>query len=95
MLQEKYGQLCNRLYSADKAIVAVAMILNDKQIVFKTSESFPIPDENDRLMHMLKQAPILVNVPAANEDYFGKVKYVMVHHEIYDIFLFRMDREPQ
>jgi hypothetical protein len=70
------------------------MIINDKQIVYKTSDSFPIPDEKDRLLHMLKQAYILVNEPASNEDYFGKVKYVMVHHEIYDMFLFRIDSDP-
>lgn len=94
MFQEKYGQLCNQLYRSNQAIEAVAMILNDKQIVYKTSKSFPIPDEKDRLMHMLKQAYILVNEPATNEDYFGKVKYVMIHHEMFDVFLFRMDSEP-
>jgi hypothetical protein len=93
MLQDKYGHLCNQLYQSDKAIVGVAMIINDKQIVYKTSDSFPIPDEKDRLMHMLKQAYILVNEPASNEDYFGKVKYVMVHHETYDMFLFRVDSD--
>lgn len=94
MIHEKYGLLCNQLYSSDPAIVAVGMILNQKLIVYKTSESFPVPDDKNRLMHMLKQAYILVNEPASNEDYFGRVKYVMVHHEGFDMFLFRMGSDP-
>jgi hypothetical protein len=94
MFQEKYGQLCSHIYESDHGIKAVAIILNQKQIVYKTSDSFPIPEEKDRLLHMMKQAYILINEPSINEDYFGKVKYVMVHHESYDMFLFRLDSDP-
>ena len=43
----------------------------------------------DLLQTALKQSFIMINEPSTNEDYFGKVKYVMIHHETYDVFLFR------
>src|SRR5436309_3687040 len=66
--QDKYGRLCNRIHGISKAIAAVAVIVNDQQVVYPF---------------------IMINEPSTNEDYFGKVKYVMVHHETYDVFLFR------
>lgn len=43
---------------------------------------------------MLKQSYIMINEPSINEDYFGKVRYVMVHHEMFDVFLFRFTSDP-
>src|SRR5437867_11059421 len=87
--QDKYGRLCNRIQGISKAIAAVAVIVNDKQVVYKASDLFQVPGDKDRMKHMLKQSFIMINEPSTNEDYFGKVKYVMIHHEIYDVFLFR------
>ena len=87
--QDKYGRLCNRIQGITKAIAAVAVIVNDQQVVYKASDFFQIPEDKDRMKHMLKQSFIMINEPSTNEDYFGKVKYVMIHHETYDVFLFR------
>jgi len=88
--QDKYGRLCNRIQGISKAIAAVAVIVNDQQVVYKASDFFQVPEDKDRMKHMLKQSFIMINEPSTNEDYFGKVKYVMVHHERYDVFLFRI-----
>lgn len=77
-----------------KGIAGAAVILNDKRLVYKTTSSFKVPEEKDRLLHMLKQSYIMINEPSTNEDYFGKVKYVMVHHEMFDVFLFRFVSDP-
>jgi hypothetical protein len=92
--QDKYGRLCNRIFGISKAIAVVAVIMNDQQVVYKANESFHVPEEKDRVRHMLKQSFILVNEPSTNEDYFGKVKYVMVHHEMYDVYLFKISSDP-
>ena len=92
--QDKYGKLCNRIQGISKAIAAVAFIVNDQQVVYKASESFQVPQDKDRMRHMLKQSFIMINEPSTNEDYFGKVKYVMVHHEMFDVFLFRIFSDP-
>ena len=92
--QDKYGRLCNRIFGISKAIAVVAVIMNDQQVVYKANESFHVPEEKDRIRHMLKQSFILVNEPSTNEDYFGKVKYVMVHHEMYDVYLFKISSDP-
>ena len=92
--QDKYGRICNRIFGISKAIAVVAVVMNDQQVVYKASPSFQVPAEKDRLKHMLKQSFIMVNEPSTNEDYFGKVRYVMVHHEMYDVYLFRIQSDP-
>lgn len=89
-----YGLLCNRIFGISEGIVAAGVIISDQHVVYKTSESFQAPQEKDRLMHMLKQSYIMINEPSENEDYFGKVRYVMIHHEIFDVFLFRFISDP-
>ena len=92
--QDKYGRLCNRIFGISKGIAVVAVVMNDQQVVYKASPSFQVPAEKERLRHMLKQSFIMVNEPSTNEDYFGKVRYVMVHHEMYDVYLFRIQSDP-
>ena len=87
--QDKYGRLCNRIQGISKAIAAVAVIVNGQQEVYEASDFLQVPEDEDRMKHMLKQSFIMINEPSANEDYFGNVKYVMIHHETYDVFLFR------
>jgi hypothetical protein len=90
----KYGTLCNRVFTLSRGIAAVGTILSDGRLVYKTHDYFESPEERERLLQMLKQAKIMVAEPSQNEDYFGKVSYVMVHHEVYDVFLFRISIDP-
>lgn len=94
MHDDEYGRLCNRVFGISKGIAAVGVILSDQHIVYKTRGSFQVPQEKERLQHMLKQSYIMINEPSANEDYFGKVRYVMIHHEVFDVFLFRFPSDP-
>ncbi len=94
MEEDKYGELCNRIFGTSKGIAAVGVILDDQHLVYKTNEVFQLPEDRERLRHMLKQSYIMVNEPISNEDFFGKVGYVMIHHETYDVFLFRMASDP-
>jgi len=91
---DKYGALCNRLYGVSKGIAAAGVIVDEEHLVYKTNESFQLPEDRDRLRHMLKQSYIMINEPSTNEDFFGKVRYVMIHHETYDVFLFRITSDP-
>jgi len=75
--QDKYGRLCNRIQEISKAIAAIAVIVNDQQVVYKANDFFQVPEDKNRMKHMLKQSFIMISEPSANEDYFGKVKYVM------------------
>jgi len=88
--QDKYGRLCHRSQEISTAIAAIPVIVNDQQVVYKANDFFQVPEDKNRMKHMLKQSFIMISEPSANEDYFGKVKYVMVHHETYDVFLFRI-----
>lgn len=92
--QDRYGRLCNRIFGISKAIVVVAVVLGEQQVVYKASPSFHVPEEKDRIKHMLKQSFIMVNEPSTNEDFFGKVRYVMVHHDMFDVYLFRIQSDP-
>ncbi|MGI0023948.1 MAG: hypothetical protein ACREA4_02245 [Nitrososphaera sp.] len=94
MEEDKFGELCNRVFGISKGIAATGVIIDDQHLVYKTNDIFQLPEDRDRLRHMLKQSYIMINEPMANEDFFGKVKYVMIHHETYDVFLFRILSDP-
>ncbi len=91
---DSYGVLCNRVFGVSKGIAAAGLIVDEEHVVYKTNESFQLPEDRDRLRHMLKQSYIMINEPSANEDFFGKVRYVMIHHETYDVFLFKIASDP-
>jgi hypothetical protein len=94
MDDDSYGALCNRVFGVSKGIAAAGLIVDKEHLVYKTNESFQLPEDRDRLRHMLKQSYIMINEPSANEDFFGKVRYVMIHHETYDVFLFKIASDP-
>ncbi|MCI0565460.1 MAG: hypothetical protein MN733_43905, partial [Nitrososphaera sp.] len=60
MHDDRFGMLCNRIYGISEGIVAVGLIVDEEHLVYKTNDVFQLPEDKERLRHMLKQSYIMI-----------------------------------
>lgn len=78
---------CERVARLSPSIRAVMVTSGGRLAGSYSVKGFVLPDRK-RMASLLVQAEIMVSVPATNEDYFGKVNYVMVDHSGVHNFFF-------
>jgi hypothetical protein len=86
----KYDQLCAELAKVDDSIVA-AFVLSKKVEGMHVKLNVPkIKDEDTQLL--AQQTATILGIMRTNERLFGKVGFVLVHHEFVDGIFFPVDK---
>jgi hypothetical protein len=85
----KYDHLCVELANLDESIVA-AFVLSKKVAGMHLKMNVPkIKEEDTRLL--AQQTATVIAITRANERLFGKVSFLLVHHEFVDGIFFPVD----
>lgn len=86
-MEYPFMSLCESVAKLSSSIEAVMVTSGAKLAGSYSRKGFLLPDE-ERLRSILIQAEIMMSIPLRNEDYFGRVNYVMIDHSGVHNFLF-------
>ena len=79
--------LCKSVVESDDSILIAALLDNNESIGWFVRPGTPIPNE-DATGIKVTQTTIVTSIIKQNENYLGKVGYVLVHQELADVILF-------
>ncbi len=79
--------ICKTVVSFHRNILGAVLIEQGDLIASHIKPLTPLP-EQDRFRNMILQTHALIAIPQSNEDFFGKVGYLMINHENMDVFIF-------
>lgn len=79
--------ICKTVVSFHRNILGAVVIEQGDLVASHIKPLTPLP-ERERFRNMILQIHALISIPHSNEDFFGKVGYVMINHENMDVFIF-------
>lgn len=82
--------ICKEVASFHKNILGTGIIKNGELIASYVKPNVPFPNEI-KLKKILLQSHFITALAKSNEDYFGKLDYVMIRWQNSDVFLFALD----
>ncbi|AIC14552.1 hypothetical protein [Nitrososphaera viennensis] len=85
----KYDQLCAELAGLEESIVAT-FVLSDKVAGMHVKMNVPKIKEEDAQL-LADQTATVIGITRTNERLFGKVGFLLVHHEFVDGIFFPVD----
>lgn len=86
-----YDRLCTEITELDESIVA-AFVLGKNVLGMHVKMNVPkIKDEDARLL--AEQTATVIGITRSNERLFGKVGFMLVHHEFVDGLFFPVDEK--
>lgn len=86
-MEYPFRQFCENVAKVSPNIEAVMVTSGARLAGSYSRKGFLLPAE-ERMASILIQAEIMMSIPMSNEDYFGRVNYVMIDHSDVHNFLF-------
>jgi hypothetical protein len=81
-----YSVLAERITELDGSIAGAMIVKRGDLLGSYARPKVPIP-QKEKFTQMFLQAEMMLSIPKANEDVFGKVEVVIVRHGILHIYM--------
>lgn len=81
-----YSALAERITELDRSIAGAMIVKRGDLLGSYARPKVPIP-QKEKFIQMFLQAEMMLSIPKANEDVFGKVEVVIVRHGILHIYM--------